>query len=322
MRFQWPLGPSSFSLCTEESDLIADFSQMLGSEAGNGNTVIGEIHIAGGQNESITVGPQIRADDGRSFVFDNDVTYRLQHGSRVAYDVFVKDVARGMVSCHRNMAHWQLARRPPARTAFHLLALDPLSLFAPRLGLMVCHGGAVVSDDRALLLFGVSGVGKSTLGFLLSHTGDCDFRSLTDDTFVLDFGGNDVLVWPISTGFGLSLDFLNGAGIDVQSGNVLQRIERKTYVKRLPRQAEGRPYFVKDVVFLDRRRSAGGRPSILRLRQTQAVMALLDSQASIPTPYTAEKLGLWARLARQATATSVLFDDYCDPKLLRSVIQG
>jgi energy-coupling factor transporter ATP-binding protein EcfA2 len=257
---------------------------------------------------------------GRKFTLNDDVVYQLREEG-LGFEVQVGDFAEGTIMFREQTARWEVAGPLPPRSMFHLLMLDPISLFAPTHGLMVCHGAAVIYDGGAVLLLGNSGAGKSTLSFLLSQSEGGEIRALTDDTFILDFTGENITVWPIQTGYGLGSQLLSRFGIDPRDEDLIQRSNGKSYIKSVPGQAPSQAYRIDRFIFLDRDEEAVvGTPVVQPLGMAATLRTLIDSQTSIANPYAIDKLKFWSRMAKQTVGSLVRYREYCDPAILREFI--
>ena len=263
--------------------------------------------------------PALSDGDGAGrTVFDlKHVTY-VYDSSRLSYSVRAGEAAWGMIDCTNNSVEWHVRGPLPPRTLLHGFVLDPLSLLLPRYSVMICHGTAVATTAGAVLLFGRSGVGKSTLAFLSSHEEpDVGIRHLTDDTMVLTFSGATVEAHPVHSGFGLTPDIVQR--FRLEDLPVLQRSRGKVYVSRLPLQAYG-AHPVRHVIFLQKEGGNAVECGVVRLSPAQRLQALLDAQTSIANPYVRHRLTMWQRLAIQASALRVRYREYCDVTLLRDLI--
>ena len=309
MKNRWRLGPISSCLDIDQGvgHELCQFFEMDGVPG----TDLGAFTIAATDSETLTLDEQSN---------EADQVYHLSHGLKYVFDgrnlvykVNMQAIASGIVDLCAQTASWRLAGSLPPRSAFHMLILDPLSLFAPGKNIMICHGAVVTYEDIGILLFGKSQSGKSTLAFLLSHKDDTNgFQALTDDTLILDFTGERVSVWPVPSGFGLSPYFLDSFGVGRNGTDVLQVTKGKYYVRSLPNQAKNPPYIVGQAVFLEEDRNQRISHTS-RLSEREFLFKALDSQTSIPTQFTVKKLELWSRLAQQVKSTTVSYSGHCDP---------
>ena len=320
LRRAWRLGPGHFMVDTAIRGLVDGFEALFGSEIAGGMQ-LGTTAIATRNSPPRPAGFSNHDRSGPVFHLPDDVTYRFDADDQV-YRVTVGDYLAGTIWAAAHESSWELSIALPARTAFHLTVLDPISLFAPGRDLMICHGAAVSYNNNAVLIFGRSGSGKSTVSFLLSHDGPSDeLLALSDDTFVLDFRSNEIYAWPIHSGFGLSLELVDRLGIRHDSFNLLQTVPGKLYLRTLPRQAGNHAHLVRKIFFLEKNFEVHETPQYVPLNPRQELLKLIESQTSIANSYASKKLHLWRRLADQARSTHVLYKNRCDPYRLRAIIE-
>lgn len=309
------IGPLDIAVQSDDSEFLAVANHALPR---NGPATSPKISIEIHKNPSIElndVGAHIQ--DGQVFAL-NHVTYRFCPDPGVCW-ALVGEEALGLIDYGKSKTVWQVKHLPPPnRSSFHLYVLDPLSLLLPELGLLVCHGAAVVTEHGATLILGSSKSGKSSLSFLASHMGTSEgIRFLSDDTFVLDFDSSTIQVYPVNTGFGLSSKLLDE--VSVRDRHIIQVGQGKVYLSRVPNQAKG-PHRVAQMVFLSKQTEDILGTEVLTMNREKTLRALVNSQTTIGSPYLIERLNLFRRLACQISGVTLRYSKYCDVNVLRKIL--
>lgn len=246
----------------------------------------------------------------------------VYHAETRSYDMGIADSVRGVIDLEGETASYEAAPGLQPRTVLHVMLLDPLSLILPRYDGLILHAAAVSTPKGAAVLIGQSGVGKSTLGFLLSHaTADGSIRHMADDTLFLIFQGGGAMVHPIRSGFGLSEALLRAHGVSLTEADVLQRSREKAYVHQLPYQDRG-PAQAARLVFLEHGDTPDRGTAVMPQGRAGALQRLLDSQTTIASPYMVKRLQLLNRLAAGVPASVCRYPEYCDVDVLRGLLLG
>ena len=319
MTLGWKLGPAHFTLDTDISGLVDQFCHLLENPEKAGVN-LGTVAFRSGRPEIEGFSGGLRSSRSRAFTAQDGASYVFDREKDVCY-VSLPRIAKGTIAFSESSVSWELEKIPKPRSTFHILVLNPLTLFAPAHRLMIHHAAAITVERDAILLFGHSGIGKSTLTFLLSHSNTAaDLCALSDDVVIMDFREREVVVWPINTGFGLSEEILTASDLDIHERNIIQRSRNKLYLRCLPKQSPDGPYVVKRVVFLERDPAVDDGTRVQELDANSTLKRLLMFHTSMPRPYLVAKLDLCRSLARQAKGTVLSFGDYCDPDTVTALV--
>jgi hypothetical protein len=256
--------------------------------------------------------------DLKEFRFVDGVVYRYSPGLD-RYYVTAGDGIWGTIDFATSQVEWYANAFEP-RYAVNLMVLDPLSLILPGQGLLICHAAAIEMNHKAALLYGKSGVGKSTISFLLSRrTEEARIRVIADDTVLLDLSADTPQIHPVYTGFGLTPAIAQEHGLDRAGCEVLFHNRGKNYYPRVPGQATGGAP-VTMIVFLCKCDDGRVGTDVEQLPSGQAVLRLLAAQSSIPNPNLIKRVSWLQRLASQTTCFSLSYDTSCDLDLLTTLL--
>jgi hypothetical protein len=174
-------------------------------------------------------------------------------------------------------------------------------------GSAAIHAAAVARGDRAVLLPGRSGVGKSTLAAGCVLNG---WKHVADDTVVLDSAGQ---LKPLPLPLSLKREVwtvLPRAGADIESAAWHERADG-LHVRYLaaPRRALG-PCILAVIVAPQWRR--GAAPSLRRLKTRAAFEALLPQYYPLANPFTAATIGEVAALVEGVPCFALTYDAVAD----------
>ena len=240
------------------------------------------------------------------------------------YNVTIPEIGSGVISFKEKKIEW-LLRQPKLspRSAFHMLILDPVSLFLPSWGGLIVHAATLSLGQSATLILGRSGSGKSTLSFLSAHEPplNSDLRQLADDTALLRYrnGVSDIVAEPIKTGFGLAPQLVNSRGLGKSA--TLERRSDKIYLQSVPNETGG-TLPVSQVIFLKRSGSSLEETEIRKLCQNQLLKELLRYKTEIGSPFVRERLGLWRKLSQQASGVKIRYSEILNLDTFKNIIRG
>ena len=240
------------------------------------------------------------------------------------YNVTIPEIGSGVISFKEKKIEWSLSQpKLSPRSAFHMLILDPVSLFLPSWGGLIVHAATLSVGQSATLVLGKSGSGKSTLSFLSAHEPPLtsDLRQLADDTALLRYknGVSDIVVEPIKTGFGLAPQLVNSRGLGKSA--ILERRSDKIYLQSIPNETGG-SLPVSQIVFLERSESSLEETEIRKLCRNQLLKELLRYKTEIGSPLVRERLGLWHKLSRQASGVKIRYSEILNLDTFKNIIRG
>jgi len=308
------VGTAAVRIESDVRELVTVAERALG-RGGAGDTIRAVIRVG-----RVDTAPKHGAHDPGWRIFElRNATFAYDPRS-LRYAVETGGQASGIVDCRGESAEWWLVGSLPPRTLLHAFVLDPLSLLLPPHGVLICHGAAIAAHGEATLIFGRSGVGKSTLAFLASHEEpDFGVRHLSDDTVILDFTSDIVEAYPVGSGFGVTPDVLERFAL--RDSPVMQKSRGKAYLLEVPRRTLG-PHPVRRVIFLRKSDAAPAGGDLRKLPQAETLSALLDAQTSIAGPHMISRLAMWRRLATQVSAVEVRYRERCDVDLIKRIAVG
>jgi hypothetical protein len=241
------------------------------------------------------------------------IALKSWHGFVSDHFVFLSDRKRYLLTGYLRAHPWQvdcvtLARWDPRFVYYHVI--EPLLLdLLKRLGVLVWHGAAVVKDQRAVLLSGVSGSGKSTTTMNLLRLG---YRFIADDVVLLRAGkaGIEVTGWEQAVFLtNRSLTLLPEwrrlcSGRRQKRGNQWKhRIDLRRFAAPADRAAVVKSLLFPQVV-------SGTRTSLERLSRTSALLQCLQQPpkefpATILPAAVDRQLDIYTRLVRTAASYRV-----------------
>lgn len=223
----------------------------------------------------------------------------------------------GIININKQEANWYVYENIEPRTLFHLLILDPISLIAPYYNLLIGHGAVIRENNHAHVIFGHSGVGKSTISRLISNK-FANLYKISDDTFAFEVGDGDIKVFPFNTGEGyLKSDHDKNEEVRNLRDKIIIENTEKFYI--LDRQITlSDPIILKNSYFLWRDTSTDRDvdTQIKELNDVDYLRELLESHTSIPSLYTKKKFMLWKSISNQSDGFLIRYCERCNVERL------
>ncbi|MDR9853134.1 hypothetical protein RJP21_05905 [Paenibacillus sp. VCA1] len=219
----------------------------------------------------------------------------------------------GMININKQEANWYVYETIEPRTLFHLLILDPISLIAPYYNLLIGHGAVIRENNHAHVIFGHSGVGKSTVSRLISNR-FANLDKISDDTFAFEVGDRDIKVIPFNTGEGyLKSDHdINEEVRNLRDKIIIENTEKFYILDGLTTLSD--PLMLKNSYFLWRDTSTDPDvcTQIKELNDVDYLRELLESHTSIPSLYTQKKFILWKSISDQSVGFLIRYCELCN----------
>jgi len=228
----------------------------------------------------------------------------------------------GIININKLEANWYVYETIEPRTLFHLLILDPISLIAPYYNLLIGHGAVIKENNDAHVIFGHSGVGKSTISRLISNK-FANLDKISDDTFAFEVGDGDIKVFPFNTGEGyLKSDHDKNEEVRHLRDKIIIENPEKFYIIDGP-TALSDPLILKNSYFLWRDTSTDPEAGtqIKGLSDVDYLRELLESHTSIPSLYTQKKFMLWKLISNQSHGFLIRYCERCNVEKL-GVLMG
>lgn len=218
---------------------------------------------------------------------------------------------------NKHEANWYVYEMIEPRTLFHLLILDPISLIAPHYNLLIGHGAVIKENNQAHIIFGHSGMGKSTISRLLSNHFS-HLKKFSDDTFAFEVSNGGIKVFPFNTGEGYLKSYhdknkvIQNTRIDGEKV-IIENNEKFYILIKLTTQRS--PLQLKNSFFLVRDDSIDGT-QIKELNSVDYLREMLETHTSIPSIYTQKKFSLWKAISDQSNGFLIRYREFCDVEKL------
>lgn len=226
----------------------------------------------------------------------------------------------GIVDVERREITWDLWSEIDPRSMLHLFVLDPISLLSPQFDFVVCHGAVLKKEERAIILFGNSGAGKSTISRMITEEIP-EIDKVADDTFGIKIKDGEILVYPFNTGEGFlkSNNYKYNSLIEKQGGKgIILENNKKCYIYK--KIDISKPLILKKILYLDNRKQIE-ITEIKRCSSVESLKYLLSFHTSIPSEHTRKKFLLWTYLSNKTEGYSTEYLKNCDIEKIKTMLE-
>ncbi len=243
----------------------------------------------------------------------NSISYYWDKATETYYAY--NEVVFGHIDVSQQKAVWYIYEEfDLMRNLFHLSILDTVSLLGTNYKAFILHSALVEIDNQGVAFAGLSGMGKSTLSYLIGKTETA--YKVSDDTNMLVIRSGGVYISPINSGEGYLNTVLSEIDYHCDSMESIMSIDEKQYFFR--NNKPERVYPLGLLVFLDKEHIKA--TEYFTLTATETLKTIVSLQTHIAGPYLEKWFKLVMAVALRTKAIRIVYEGKADVALLRKVI--